>query len=242
MNPNVLGSGEQAIGNSQGDASRSERSGVWKTDGPVWRKCFEHAAEAARLNRHAAGEPIEMEKPDILALWQRRAVLAESIVAAPARTIGDSIVKAVMTAGLLAEGEVEVVLTPQYIEECDRALAEDGDEEQCLRVLEPELWALCQRADELRSELEARWDDREGFCIASAWAELRKSVWSVAHHKTMTRVGLRAKGKVFQDLVSVVSVTDGLVALQNAYLRDFNHLSFRRLHGQDSPTPRQSVG
>ena len=242
MKPNALGSGEQGVGNSHGDASPSEGSGGWKTDGPVWRKCIEHLAEAARLNRHASGEQIEMAKPDIHALWRKRADLAESIVAAPAPTIGDAIVKAVMTAGLLAEGEVEVVVTPQCIEECDRALAEDGDEEQCLKVLEPDLWALCQRAEELKSELEARWDDRAGFCIASAWAELCKSVWSVARYETMTRVGLRAKGELFQDLVEVVSVMDALSGLQNAYLRDFNYLSYRRLHGHDSPIPRHSIG
>ena len=241
MKPNRLGRGEQVGGNSHGEASRSERGG-WKTDGPVWRKCIEHLAEAARLNRHASGEQIEMAKPDIHALWRKRAYLAESVVAAPAPTIGDAFVKAVITAGLLAEGEVEVVVTPQCIEECDRALAKDGDEEQCLKVLEPDLWALCQRAEELRSEFEARWDDRAGFCIVSAWAELRKSVGSVARYETMTRVGLRAKGELFQDLVEVVSDMDALSGLQNAYLRDFSHLSYRRIHGHDSPIPRHSIG
>ena len=240
MKPSVRGTGKQAIGYA--DASPSEKSGVWKTDDPVWRKCFEHLAEAARLNRHAAGEQIDLAKPEIHALSRKRADLAESIVAAPAPTIGDAIVKTVMTACLLAEGEVELVVTPQCIEECDRALAVDNDEEQGLKVLEPELWALCQRVQELRSELEARWDDRAGFCIASAWAELRKTVWSVARYETMTRVGLRAKGNLFQDLVGVVSVMDALVGLQIAYLRDFNHLSYRRLQGEDSSLPRHSIG
>ena len=240
MKPSVLGNGKQAIGYA--DASPSEKSGVWKTDGPIWRKCFEHLAEAARLNRLAAGEQIDMANPEIHALSRKRADLAESIVAAHAPTIWDAIVKAVMAACLLAEGEVEVVVTPQCIEECDRALAEDDDEQQCLKVLEPDLSALCQRVQELRSELEARWDDRAGFCIASAWAELRKSVWSVACYETMTRVGLRAKGELFQDLVGVVSVMDALVELQIAYLRDFNHLSYRRLQGQDSPLPRHPIG
>ena len=242
MKPNAREGGEQAIGNSCGDAPPSERSGGWKIDSPVWRKCIEHLAEAARLNRHASGEQIEMPKPDIPALWRRRADLAESVVAAPAPTIGDAFVKAVFTAGLLTEGEVEVVVTPQCIEECDRALAEDGDEEHCLKVLEPDLWALCQRAEELRSELEARWDDRAGFCIVSAWVELRKSVWSVARYETITRVGLRAKGELFRDLVEIVSVMDALSGLQNAYLRDFKYLSYRRLHGHNSPIPRHSIG
>ena len=145
MKPDAPGSGDQGVGNSHGDASPSEGSAGWKTDGPVWRKCIEYLAEAARLNQLTSGEQIEMAKPDIDALWRKRADLAESIVAARAPTIGDAIVKAVVTAGLLAEGEVEVVVTPQCIEEYDRALAEDGDEEQSLKVLEPDLWALCQR-------------------------------------------------------------------------------------------------
>ena len=83
---------------------------------------------------------------------------------------------------------------------------------------------------------------RDGFSLASAWDELRKSVWSVARYETMTRVGLRAKGKVFSDLMDFVSAMDGLFALQDSYLRDFDHLAYRRLHGKDSPMPRRSVG
>lgn len=66
--------------------------------------------------------------------------------------------KVAMTASLLSEGELWVGLTPQCLEECDRALAQEGDGEQCLKALEPELWALCQRVQEQTAALEARWD------------------------------------------------------------------------------------
>ncbi len=160
-----------------------------------------------------------------------------------------------MTATLLSEGEVGVGLTPQCMAECDRALAQDGDEEQCLKALEPELWALCQRVQEQTATLEARWDCVEqseeaggsndpcdGFSLAAAWDELHESVWRVARYEAMTTVGLRAKGKMFRGLMAFVSTMDGLFALQDSYLRDFDHLAYRRLHGKDSPMPRRSVG
>jgi len=160
-----------------------------------------------------------------------------------------------MTASLLSDGEVRVGLTPQCLEECDRALAQEGDGEQCLRALEPELWALCQRVQEQTAALEARWDwvkqseegggsndPCHGFSVARAWDELHESVWCVARYETMTPVGLRAKGKVFSDLLVFFSALEGLFALQDSYLRDFDHLAYRRLNGKDSPMPRRSVG
>jgi hypothetical protein len=35
---------------------------------------------------------------------------------------------------------------------------------------------------------------------------------------------------------------DGLFALQQSYLRDFDRLADRRLNGEDSSLPRRSVG
>ena len=160
-----------------------------------------------------------------------------------------------MTASLLSEGEVGVVLTPQCMEECDRALAQDGDGEQCLRALEPGLWALCQRVQEQTAAIEAQWDRVEqseeagrlddlcgGFSLARGWAGLHEFVWSVARYETMTTVGLRAKGKIFSDLLNFFSAMDCLFALQDSYLRDFDHLAYRRLYGKNSPMPRRSVG
>ena len=163
--------------------------------------------------------------------------------------------KVAMTASLLSEGELWVGLTPQCLEECDRALAQEGHGEQCLKALEPELWALCQRVQEQTAALEARWDcvdeseeaggpndSCDGFSLATAWNELHESVWSVARYETMTAVGLRAKGKMFSDLLAFFSAMDGMFALQDSYLRDFDHLAYRRLYGKNSPMPRRSVG
>jgi hypothetical protein len=114
---------------------------------------------------------------------------------------------------------------------------------------------LCQRVQEQTAALEARWDcvdeseeaggsnndPGDDFSLATAWDELHESVWGVARYETMTTVGLRAKGKMFSDLLAFFSAMDGLFALQDSYLRDFDHLAYRRLYG-NSPMPRRSVG
>ena len=117
-----------------------------------------------------------------------------------------------MTTSFLSEGEVGVGLTLQCLEECDRALAQEGDGEQCLKALEPEFWALCQRVQAQTALLEARWDcvdeseeaggrnRSHGVLLATAWDDLHESVWTVARYETMTPVGLRAKGKCSETL------------------------------------------
>ena len=182
--------------------------------------------------------------------------LAKRIVDAPAPKIEDAVLKAAIITSLLLEGDLTVGLTPQCLEECDRALAQRGDGEQCLKALESELWALCERVKHQTAALEARWDGveqseeaggandaRAGFSLARAWHELNESIWSVARYETMTPVGLRAKGTLFSDALALVGdAMDGLSALQDSYLRDFDHLAYRRLHGKDSPLPRRTVG
>ena len=236
-----------------GDSQQSSRG--WENHGPVWRSCYEYAVVTSRLKRVEATESDPDQDENIETLWRKRAELAKGIVDAAAPTIQELLLKVAMTASLLSEGEVGVVLTPQCMEECDRALAQDGDGEQCLRALEPELWALCQRVQEQTAAIEARWDCVEqseeagrlddlcdGFSLARGWAELHEFVWSVARYETMTTVGLRAKGKIFSDLLDFFSAMDCLFALQDSYLRDFDHLAYRRLYGKDSPMPRRSVG
>ena len=255
MGPDML-RGDEFIGCGSsygGDSQQSSRG--WENQGPVWRSCYEYVVVTWRLKHVEAVQGHSHQNDDIVALWRKRAELAKRIVDAAAPTIQELLLKVAMTASLLSEGEVGVVLTPQYMEECARALAQDGDGEQCLRALEPELWALCQRVQEQTAAIEARWDCVEqseeagrsddlhdGFSLAMAWAELHESVWSVARYETMTTVGLRAKGKIFSDLLDFFSAMDCLFALQDSYLRDFDHLAYRRLHGKDSPMPRRSVG
>ena len=188
--------------------------------------------DVASLAGRGVGGPLGSGE-DIEALWRRRAELAKGIVDAAAPTIQDVLMKVGMTASLLSEGELWVGLTPQCLEECDRALAREGDAERCLKALEPKLWALCQRVQEQTAALEARWDcvdeseeaggsndPGDDLSLATAWGELHKSVWSVARYETMTAVGLRAKGKMFSELLAFFSAMDGLFALQDLYLRD----------------------
>src|SRR5271157_5536151 len=242
-------------GYSYGGESPRQSPRRWENQGAVWRSCYEYAVVASHLKRVEATEGNSDQDEDIEALWRKRAELAKGIVDADAPTIQDVLMKVAMTASLLSEGELRVGLTPQCLEECDRALAQDGDGEQSLKALEPKLWALCQRVQEQTAALEARWDCVEqsedaggsndpcdGFSLASAWDELHELVWSVARYETMTAVGLRAKGKMFSDLLAFFSAMDGLFALQDSYLRDFDHLAYRRLYGKDSPMPRRSVG
>ena len=236
-----------------GDSQQSSRR--WENHGPVWRSCYEYAVVTSRLKRAEARVGRSGQDEDIEALRRKRAELAERIVDAAAPTIQDVLLKVAMIASVLSDGEVRVGLTPQCLEECDRALAQEGDAEQCLKALEPELWALCQRVHEQTAALEARWDcgeqseeagesndPRDGFSLAGAWDELHESVGSVARYETTTAVGLTAKGKVFSDLLVFFSAMDGLIALQDSYLRDFDHLAHRRLNGKVSPLPRRSVG
>ena len=252
----MLRGDEQDVGGySYGGDFPQQSSRRWENQRPLWRSCYEYAVVKSRLKRAEATEGHSDQDEDIEALWRKRAELAEMIVEAAAPTIQDVLLKVAMTASLLSGGEVRVGLTPQSLEECDRALAQEGDGEQCLRALEPELWALCERVQEQTAALEERWDCVEqseevggsndpcdGFSLATAWDELHESVWSVARYETMTAVGLRAKGKMFSDLLAFFSAMDGLFALQDLYLRDFDHLAYRRLYGKNSPMPRRSVG
>src|SRR5271166_6239559 len=144
MGPDML-RGDEFIGCGSsygGDSQQSSRG--WENQGPVWRSCYEYAVVASRLKRVEAAEGHSDQDEDIEALWRKRAELAKGIVDAAAPTIHDVLMKLAMTASLLSEGELWVGLTPQCLEECDRALAQEGHGEQCLKALEPELWALCQ--------------------------------------------------------------------------------------------------
>ena len=255
MGPDML-RGDEVIGcgsSHDGDSQQSSRR--WENQGPVWRICYEFSATASQLKRAEATKGDSKQVDDIVALWRKRSELAKRIVEAPAPKIEDAVLKAAIITSLLLEGDLTVGLTPQCLEECDRALAQKGDGEQCLKALESELWALCARVEHQTAALEARWDGveqseevggpndaRAGFSLARAWNELNKSIWSVARYEAMTPVGLRAKGTLFRDLLALVGAMDGLSALQDSYLRDFDHLAYRHLYGKNFAMPRRSVG
>ncbi len=245
--------GQGGCGSSYGgDFQQSSRR--WENHCPVWRSCYEYIVVTSVLKRVEATESDPDQGEAFDELWRKRAELAERIVTTAAPTMQELLLKAAAATFLLSEGEVGVVLSLQFLEECDLALAQEGDGEQCLKALEPELWTLCQRVEAQTAALEARWDcverraeegrsndARDRHSLAEAWDELHESVRRVARHETMTAVGLRAKGKVFRDLMAFVTDMAGLFALQDSYLRDFDHLAYRRLHGRDSPIPRRFI-
>src|SRR5208282_5244568 len=106
MEPYMLRGDEQCgCGSSYcGDSQQSSRR--WENHGPVWRSCYEYAVVTSRLKRVEATEGHSDQDEDIQALWRKRAELAEGIVDAAAPTIQDVLLKVVMTASLLSEGEL----------------------------------------------------------------------------------------------------------------------------------------
>lgn len=255
MGPDML-RGDELVGfGSSYGGNAQHLSRGWEIRRPVWLSCYEYVVVTLRLKHFEGLQGNSDQNGDMDALWRKRGELAQEIVDADALTIQDLLLKVSMTASLLSKGEVGVVLTPQCMEECDRALTQDGDGEQCLKTLEPELWALCERVHKQTAAIKARWDcaeqseeggrlddPRDGFSLATGWAELHESVWSVARYETMTTVGLKAKGKIFSVLLDFFSAMECFLALQESYLRDFGHLVYRRLNARDLATPRRSVG
>jgi hypothetical protein len=224
--------------------------------GAVWRKCHEFAVVVSHLEHlEARTQRAADANGQLHALWRKRAELANEIVAAVATTIKDVILKMTMTASLLSRGELRLGLTLQCLEECDLALTDDQDGEQCLRVLEPDLWALSVRVERQVAELETEWnrietDNAAGRCdeaeaafmLERVWQDLSDSIWNVARYEAMTAVGLRAKGKMFRDLWEPLNSMESLLALQDSYLRDFEHLAYRRMSGGETEMPRRMVG
>jgi hypothetical protein len=175
----------------------------------------------------------EPRPEDLDKLWRKRVVLAKEIVDVAAPTIDEAIFKATMTTSLLSGGEVQVVLTPQCLKDCDRVLSADGDGEQCVKALEPDLWQACSRVRERMSEAT---EEAEALGVGW-WRDLKDLVRAIADQEAMTQVGLRAKGQIFQELLAFASAMDGLKALQMSYLRDFGYLAYRRMYGKDALTP-----
>ena len=229
LEPDMLRGEDQDGGGgfSCGGDSPQQSSRRWENQGPLRRICYEFSVVASQLKRAEATKGDSKQVDDIVALWRKRSELAKRIVEAAASTIEDVVLKMAMTEFLLLEGDLRVGLIPQCLEECDRALAQEGDGEPCLEALERELWALCERVEHQTAALEARWDcveqseevggpndARADFSLARAWNELNESIWSVARYETMTPIGLRAKGTMFRDLLALVGAMDGLSALQ----------------------------
>ena len=207
---------------------------------PLQESCDEFWAVVDQIDRiQSAEQPGDCCHEEGDRLWRARAALTQQILNAAAPTMQDLKWKIGVVEFLLSEGELRVVLTPQCLEDCDRALARETREEECFKTLEPELWSACPRLREqiaeLRGALAAEGDlgNSAAHSGSAWWTELRASMTRVMRHEARTRVGLRTKGELFLDLVEFASLLDGLCALQQSYLNDFKWLAHHQpLHGE----------
>jgi hypothetical protein len=197
-----------------------------------WERWCEFAAVTSRLNQlegDAKPGNGEGSTDEINELWDKRAELATKLVDAEVTTVEEAIFKATVGLSLLSEGEILVVLTPQCLEDCDRALAIDRGGAQCVETLEPDLWAACFQVRERLAEAD------EAEALSSTWCQdLQNQVSKVSGYEAVTRAGLNAKGQIFRDLFDFANLMDGLSALQMSYVRDFNKLAHRCLRDEDS--------
>jgi hypothetical protein len=212
----------------------------WSKRSAFWERWCEFAVVVSRLNQLEAEAPTrngEESTEEINELWRKRAELATQIVDAAVATVEEAIFKVTVTASLLSDGEILVILTPQHLEDCDRALAVDGVGAQCVKTLEPDLWTACSRVCAQIAEVD---EDAETLGL-TWWRDLQNLVGEIVGYEAMTRAGLRAKGQVFQDLFDFASLMDCLSALQMSYVRDFGSLAYRRLRDKDSLPTRRAV-
>jgi hypothetical protein len=212
----------------------------WSKRSAFWERWCEFAVVVSHLNQLEAEAPTgngEESTEEINELWRKRAQLATEIVGAAVATVEEAIFKVTVTAKLLSEGEIRVILTPQCLKDCDRALAVDDGGEQCVKTLEPDLWAACLRVREQIAET-----DEDAEPLGSTWwRDLQNLVSEIAGYEATTRASLRAKGQVFQDLFDFASLMGGLSALQMSYVRDFEKLAYRHLRDKDSLLTRRTV-
>ncbi len=217
------------VGKSTLEQSSSQAPLGVEEPSAVWRGLYEYTALMAQIERIEAEAEAILGENDIeilVELSRKKAELAEEIVDAAAPTIQEVILKVTMTSALLSDGDLQVGLTSQCLNDCDRVLAVEGDEEQCLKTLEPELWQACSQVRELITQAVEDYEALE----AAWWMGLRDLVGTITRHKAKTHVGLKAKGQVFQEIYQVASVMDCLGDLQKSYLRDFGTLAYRRMH------------
>ena len=196
------------------------------SSGILFNRYREFALIATRL-KHLEESCADGMDHGIGELWERRRSLVDQIVVASPATIEDAIFKATILSSCLADGELQLGLTSQCVEDCDRLLSVEHETERCLKALEPTLWTACQR---VRDELVAGRADAAAL-TECWWMEFRDSIRAIARHQALTSVGLKAKGEIFQEVSRFANETEGLDALQMSYMRDFGALAFVRLHG-----------
>jgi hypothetical protein len=203
----------------------------WPERSAFWERWCEFAVVVFRLNQLEAKASTAKDEEladEIKELWRKRAETVTQIADAAVSTVEEAIVKVTVTASLLSEGEIQVILTPQCLEDCDRALTGGGGE-QCVERLEPDLWTGCLRVREQLAEA----DEAAETLGGTWWRDLQNLVNEIASCEAITPAGLRAKGQVFQDLFDFASSMGGLDALQMSYARDFGNLAYRHVRDED---------
>jgi hypothetical protein len=133
--------------------------------GLIFDKYREFSALARRLEADDKSLGMEMHSRGFEALWERRSQLARELVDTPAPAIADVVFKMTIVSSLVDEGEVRLGLTPQCVEECERALAVETGSEQCFMALEPALWSSCQQ---IRHTLAAAAAEKRNYRIQAA--------------------------------------------------------------------------
>jgi hypothetical protein len=231
---------EERLQRPSKDGDEPQRFERWSKRSAFWERWCEFAVIGSRLSQLEAEALTgngEESTEEIYELWRKRAEIVTEIVDAAVATVEEAFVKVTITASLLSEGEIRVILTPQCLEDYDRALAVEGGSEQCVKVLEPDLWSACFR---VREQIAGADEDAETLDV-TWWRDLRNLVKEIAGYRVMTPAGLKAKGQIFQDLIDFASSIGGLSALQMSYARDFGNLARRRLRDKDSLLKRQPV-
>jgi hypothetical protein len=170
-------------------------------------------------------------------LTAHRLRIVQQIVEARAPGIKDAVAKVTILSSLLCDGELQLGLTQQCLADCDLALAVDGEPEQSLTGLEPDLWNACQR---VRTAMQEGRADPEALCVIW-WREFTTALRAISRYEATTRIGLKAKGAIFHEVLRFASATEGLEALQISYMRDFRSLAYARMNGSLSvPRPVMS--
>lgn len=214
----------------------AELCGSGEYHGHLFDSCREFSSIVVRLNQIREQGGLQPSAANNEPLWEQRSQLVRQIIQTPAPMIDDAVVKVTILSSLVCAGEIQFGLTPQCLDDCDRALAPQGKQEQCLEALEPELWNACLR---VRKAMNEGTGDSEALC-ERWWRDFGKAVRQIARWEAKTSIGLKAKGEIFQEVLRFASATEGLGALQMSYMRDFRSLAYCRMNRRPSPAPRPS--
>jgi hypothetical protein len=212
----------QELGPKNGELAYSDDRAASPAVRPTFSALSHRLDQINDLIRSLDQHVLEVEE-----LATRRARIVQQIGEAPAAVIKDAVAKVTIISSLVSDGELQVGLTDQCLDDCDLALAIDGEPEQCLKALEPDLWIACER---VRNAMEEGRADSEALC-AIWWREFVKSLAAISRYAAMTPIGLKAKGAIFHEVLRFASMTDGLEALQMSYMRDFCSLAQARMNG-----------